>query len=78
MRSSKSATSPVPGDIEVLGKAGDEGLPGRVLTLSDDGRHIYVLGADQQGHPVLYVFSRNGRSLSPAATSFSSLAWPMR
>ena len=54
-----SATSPVPGDIEVLGKAGDEGLPGRVLTLSDDGRHIYVLGADQQGHPVLYVFSRN-------------------
>ena len=30
-----------------------------MLTLSDDGRHIYVLGADQQGHPVLYVFSRN-------------------
>ncbi|MCX7557222.1 beta-propeller fold lactonase family protein [Xanthomonadaceae bacterium JHOS43] len=54
-----AATSPVPGDIEKLGKAGDGGLPGRVLTVSGEGRHVYVLGADQAGHPVLYVFNRN-------------------
>lgn len=55
-----SATSPVPGDLSPLQASVDpKPAPGEALTITRDGRHIYVLGKSLDNTPVLYAYNRN-------------------
>ena len=57
-----SAISPVPGELARLQDTVDPPQrPGQALTLSADGRHVYVLGrnGDTTPRPTLWAYSRN-------------------
>lgn len=55
-----SAVSPVPGDLAPLQDSVDPlARPGHGLTLSADGRHVYVIGRNATDTPTLYAYQRN-------------------
>ncbi len=55
-----AATSPVPGDLAPLQVVvGPTPAPGEVVSMSADGRSVYVIGRTGSGDPAIYVYARN-------------------
>jgi uncharacterized repeat protein (TIGR01451 family) len=50
------STTPVPGDLNFRQVAGQASAGGHALAISNDGRHVYVVGSDLDS---LFVFSRD-------------------